>query len=951
MGSVRGSFLICGIFQLLWPAVSDFQAELRLTARNKFPAHGFQRQSATMSRLDFLRQKAPENYVAGIGRGATGFTTRSDIGPAKEGPSEQALVAAIGRQIKATQGQVDDDEDNIIDEMGMLASSEWQDQEDDEADRVFEAVEAKLDKRRATAKMERLRKEREDYAKKNPTIQEQFADAKRALATVTDDEWASLPEPGDLTGKNKRRQNLRERTYAVSDSVVLSSLNSVQYNQSVDVMTDGTQTGVDGGKTDFLEMGMARERLLDTSLATARDGTHTTLGGNSVDPKGYMTSLDTQRSASQIAQMGDIKRARQIYESLTKSNPSQPYGWICLARCEELAGKTVKAREVIRTGCDKCPKDEGVWLEAVRLNSIENGRRICAQAIRFLPGSVPIWLKAMELETDIVAKKQALREALKIVPQSVQLWKEAVNLEEDPNDARTLLAHATELIPLSVELWLALARLETYQNARKVLNNARKAVRTSYEIWIAAIRLEEQQGNDSRLDALMSRALSELDEFGGALSRDKWIEEAEKCEQEGAILTCQAIIKATLGMGIDDEDRKRVWLGDAESAIAKGRYDTARAIYAYALRVFPQKKGIWRRAAEFERTHGSKETVNDLLEKAVESCPHAEVLWLMYAKEKWLAGDVQGARKVLERAFAQNPNNEDIWLAAVKVEAENGEPEAARMLLERARQEAKTERVWKKSVVLERELGDNQRALNLVDQALAIYPKLDKLWMMKGQIFEDLGKVVGAREAYGNGVKNCPKSVPLWILAARLEVKAGVVGKARTILDQGRLRNPKDPQLWAESIRMEINAKNDQHAKNLLAKALQECPTSGLLQAEAVWMEPRATRRTRAVEGMKKADRDPVLITAVARLFWIDRKEDKGRTWFEKALTIDPDYGDAWAWYYRLETSDEKKDEILSRCVAADPHHGEKWQEVSKMPVNARKTTDEILWLVAASLV
>jgi pre-mRNA-processing factor 6 len=904
-----------------------------------------------MSRLDFLRQKAPDNYVAGIGRGATGFTTRSDIGPAREGPSEQALVAAIGRQLKATQGQVEDDEDNIIDEVGMLASSEWQDQEDDEADRIYDAVEAKLDKRRATAKMERTRKEREEYARKNPTIQEQFADAKRALATVTDDEWANLPEPGDLTGKNKRRPNLRERTYAVSDSVILSSLNSIQYNQSVDVMSDGTETGVDGGKADFLEMGMVRDRLLDSSLATARDGTQTTLGGNSVDPKGYMTSLATQRNVSQIAQTGDLKHLRQVYESFTKSNPNQPNGWLSLARCEELAGKTVKAREVIRMGCEKCPKDEDLWIEAVRLNSIENGKRICAEAISFLPKSVKIWLKAMELETDKDAKKQVLRKALENVPQSVQLWKEAVNLEEDPNDAKTLLARATELIPLSVELWLALARLETYQNARKVLNNARKAVRTSAEIWVAAIRLEEQQGNDTRLDALMSRALSELDEFGGALTREKWIEEAEKCEQEGAILTCQAIIKSTLGMGIDDEDRKRVWLDDAESAIAKGCYDTGRAIYAYALRVFPQKKGIWRRAAELEKAHGSKETVNDLLEKAVESCPHAEVLWLMYAKEKWLANDVTSARKVLERAFAQNPNNEDIWLAAVKVEAENGESEAARMLLERARQEAKTERVWKKSVVLERELGDNQRALGLVNQALAIYPKFDKLWMMKGQIFEDLGKVVGAREAYSNGIKNCPKSIPLWILAARLEVKASVVGKARTILDQGRLRNPKDPQLWAESIRIEINAKNDHHAKNLLAKALQECPTSGLIQSEALWMEPRPTRRMRAVEGLKKADRDPVMTTSVARLFWIDRKEDKGRSWFEKALTIDPDYGDAWAWYYRLETSDENKEEIMNRCIAADPHHGEKWQEVAKMPVNTRRKTDEILQLVAASLV
>ena len=44
-----------------------------------------------MSRRDFLSMPAPENYVAGLGRGATGFTTRSDLGPAREGPSEEQM--------------------------------------------------------------------------------------------------------------------------------------------------------------------------------------------------------------------------------------------------------------------------------------------------------------------------------------------------------------------------------------------------------------------------------------------------------------------------------------------------------------------------------------------------------------------------------------------------------------------------------------------------------------------------------------------------------------------------------------------------------------------------------------------------------------------------------------------------------------------------------------------
>jgi pre-mRNA-processing factor 6 len=903
-----------------------------------------------MSRLEFLRQKAPDNYVAGIGRGATGFTTRSDIGPAREGPTEAALVAALERAVRSNAGTADDEDAFAEDEAGLFAGSEWQDQEDDEADRIFESVEAKMDRRRAARKLERQRIEKEEYARKNPTIAEQFADAKRALATVTDDEWANLPEVGDLTGRNKRREDLRKRTYNAGDSMIMTAYNSTQFNSSVDTSTNGEDTAMGGIQTDFVEMGAARDRLLASSLESARSGIESTLGTTAIDEKGYMTSLSTQRG-TQIAQMADIKRARQLLESVVKSNPQQGDGWIGLARLEEVAGKTVRAREVIRNGCENCPKNEDVWLEAVRLNSHENGKRICAKAIIYVPRSVRVWLRAMELESDTESKKRVLRKALEQVPQSVQLWKEAVNLEEDPNDAKILLDRATQLIPLSIELWLALARLETYHSARKVLNDARKAVRTSYEIWIAALRLEEQQGNDSKLDSLMTRALDDLEGSGGALSRERWLEEAEKCEQDGGILTCQAIIKATLGMGIDDEDRKRVWLGDAENAMAKGCYDTTRAIYAYALRVFPQKKGIWRRAAEMEKQHGSKETLNDLLEKAVESCPHAEVLWLMYAKEKWLSGDVPGARKVLERSFAKNPNNEDIWLAAAKVEAENGESEAARVLLERAREEAGTERVWKKSVVLERELGENAKALELVNQGLQLYPAMDKLWMMKGQIFEDLGKLVGAREAYSRGMKACPKSIPLWLLAARLEVKAGVIGKARTILDQGRLKNPPNPQLWTESIRIELNAGNTQQAKNLLAKALQECPQSGLVRTEAIFMESRQQRKARSIEALQKITNDPTLVTAIARLFWTNREEDKARKWFEKVIKMDPDYGDAWAWYYRLETVEEKKEDIISRCIAADPHHGEKWPEVAKLPINAQRPKDEILKMVAASLV
>lgn len=45
----------------------------------------------------FLGMPAPAGYVAGVGRGATGFTTRSDIGPGMSGaemPMEEQMAAA-----------------------------------------------------------------------------------------------------------------------------------------------------------------------------------------------------------------------------------------------------------------------------------------------------------------------------------------------------------------------------------------------------------------------------------------------------------------------------------------------------------------------------------------------------------------------------------------------------------------------------------------------------------------------------------------------------------------------------------------------------------------------------------------------------------------------------------------------------------------------------------------
>lgn len=57
----------------------------------------------------------------------------------------------------------------------------------------------------------------------------------------------------------------------------------------------------------------------------------------------------------------------------------------------------------------------------------------------------------------------------------------------------------------------------------------------------------------------------------------------------------------------------------------------------------------------------------------------------------------------------------------------------------------------------------------------------------------------------------------------------------------------------------------------------------------------------KSVEALKRCDNDANVITAVARRFWADRKYSKARKWFDRAATLDPNMGDAWAAYYAFE--------------------------------------------------
>ncbi|KAN0018656.1 hypothetical protein ACTFIU_008585 [Dictyostelium citrinum] len=953
----------------------------------------------------FLYQEPPPGYIAGFGRGAVGFTTRLDIGSARN--SDIPGFPGRDDKSKATSntGGEDEDEDESSNKGGdngkfdefegsstdkLFDSSKGYDQEDKDADAIWDAIDSKMDSRRKKKREANEQLKLEKQRESRPKIQQQLQDLKKDLSTISEDQWASLPDAGDLSRRNQRKKydiytpvpdSVLERAKSENETYSIIQTNAAAAAPSSSTAGIGL-SGIDNSSgtstTDLTQVGSARKTVLDLKLHQVSDNVS---GKTCVDPKGYLTDLRSKRIASD-AEVGDIKKARLLFKSATTSNPKHSPSWIAAAKLEVLAGKIVDARKIIAQACKECPTSEEVWIENANLQTPDNAKIVLAQAVRVIPHSVKIWLYAANLEKQLKMKKRVLRRALEFIPTSVKLWKEAIELEE-PEDARILLGRAVECVPDNIDLWLALANLETYEKAREVLNKARQALPSSSEIWISAAQLEESQGKNDNVNKIIKKAIKSLcSGVMNVMNRDKWIAEAEKSEKNQYYVTCQAIIYETIGMGIEDDDRKRIWVIDAEECLSRGSIKTANAIYAHILSVFPTKKSVWLKVAQLEKQHGTKETLDQTLEKATQKCPQYENLWLMYAKEKWISGDVAKAREILAQAFKFNPGSENIWVAAVKIESEMNELRAARNLLKKAREIAGTERIWMKSALLERELGGDQKLeMSIIEQGLQKYPNSFKLWLMKAQLEErqsialinnnnsnnnnninnnqqnnnqqiSTTSIEKIRQTYKNATVKCPNNGSVWIEASRFEKRNNNFNRARALLEQAKLKNPTDDDIYLEFVRFEDSLGNRKQATTILALGIQASPKSGKLWAELIAMEPRHSQRNKCVDALNRCNNDPYVFTQVSKIFWMDGKFDKAKQWYQRVTTTFPEYGDGWAYYYAfiLKFEPENKDQILKKCVEAEPNLGEHWIKVAKQVGNSRLKTDQILKQVSFNL-
>lgn len=475
----------------------------------------------------------------------------------------------------------------------------------------------------------------------------EFADLKEKLKEMTRDEWEMIPEViGDSSLRYKQQQKKTFIAIPAPDSLLASSLS--MGSQSFNV-TDQSNVSLPTSSLELEALGTARGSVLAARLQK-----------NDLNSASLSHSNDDALAEGPEIVVGvpeDSLRFRKLFKSMIKTNPKHSGGWLALARVEAHSGNLKEAKKILENGISHCPLAEDLWLEWVGLEKDKSkAKAIIAAGLKMIGDtSAGIWIEAIQMENESTLKRQVIRKALDSCPKSASLWDIAAKHEAgDPPAALKILEEALVQLPHTLGIWMGTIsltyRVKGVSEAQKVVNQARKTLPDSPEIWIAAAKLVERSetsihGEDmtlKKLTVIIQKAIASLAVKNVILSRDSWIQFAVKAVQSSDLLTAKALIRATLNVGIDEEDEsyKRIWKSTAKT-FYEVDYVVGRMLFQATIDFLMQKqrsrKSVWRLWIEAEETRQNdlQSTVN-VLEQAVQDCPQALEFVLRLAKFLWV---------------------------------------------------------------------------------------------------------------------------------------------------------------------------------------------------------------------------------------------------------------------------------------------------------------------------
>lgn len=731
-----------------------------------------------MTRPAFLDQEPPPGYIAGIGRGAVGFTTAAD---------------SLG--IAQRRDKVSVKEDNLL----------------DDEEEVYKAIELQLARPAPATAMEVVPER----------AAAEFSQLKKDLEKVSAAEWEALPEAADFTRRNKRQrieEQMSRRTYAAPDSLIGGSFverSAMESKQAPPVPS-----------TDYDTMTLARNQLLSNRLDQLIVNTREATTSENIT----VNDIDDTVTANRAH--GDLEKLRELMATLRKTQPKSSRLWIMLAQLEADHNQLAQAQKIILEGTRHIPRDPDLWIEAIRVHrNLPRLLLVISEALAKVPHNLKLWEEACSLERG-QERKLLLMKGIENMPLSVLLWTQL--FDEIPTDQHPkFLVKAVELCPQEWSFWQRLVELQSYPDAKKLLNKARKQMRKHADkVWLAAMKLEEKEGN--AVSKLAPKALQAIPE------RD-WMSLAKQAEEDNLPHTAKALVRAILEKGSHESSSLIASLTKGSHpflvrayydymtetspldvsnwvklfALVKDDLPTLFEYYHRAIKFNPERLGLrlmlakdqWILGGDVEAARRTLATAT-----ALDSNQQAVLYKARIKLEVRLGHEEEALKLGRESLQVDSPK---VWYRFVHLLRAAGKP-CTETIQEGLKHHPSPQLYLQKAQCFV-EIADLEAARATATEGAKRYNSCTSLWILWSSLEEQLGVTIKARSVLDEALVHLPSDDRLWVQKIELERRHNLIA-ARQLVSRALKVIPQSPRLWM--IQLLMIAKMSQR-KNMMLEALR----------------------------------------------------------------------------------------------------------------------------------
>ncbi|KAL0447810.1 UNVERIFIED_CONTAM: Pre-splicing factor clf1 [Sesamum latifolium] len=338
----------------------------------------------------------------------------------------------------------------------------------------------------------------------------------------------------------------------------------------------------------------------------------------------------------------------------------------------------------------------------------------------------------------------------------------------------------------------------------------------------------------------------------------------------------------------DDDEAEELFGAFAEFEEKCKETERARCIYKYALDHIPKGRAeeLYKKFVAFEKQYGDREGIEDAIvakrrfqyEDEVRKNPLNYDAWFDYIRLEESCGDKQRIEDVYERAIANIPPAQGIstcgfsptklccslclkmiphkkftftkiWLMAAHFEVRQLNIDRARRILGSAIGMAPKDKIFKKYIEIELQLGNIERCRKLYAKYLEWSPENCCAWSKFAELERSLGETERARALFELAIDQPTLDMPelLWKAYIDFEISEAEYERTRALYER-LLDRTKHLKVWISYAKFEASAMDEGLQESDLRESDYEQKRKCLQRARAVFERALSYFRTSAPE-------------------------------------------------------------------------------------------------------